>query len=64
MIFRTGDLQPENIESLALHAMVSLNLLPFAAQHWPRFYSFHGLMGLGNKKTKNEESAMVVTSAR
>lgn len=49
-ILRTGDLQPENIESLALHA-ISLILLP-------------GLMRSCNTKNHCEESATVLTSAR
>ena len=49
-ILRAGDLESANTESLALHAMISLILLPFTKPHWSRFYSFHGLMGLCNIK--------------
>ena len=49
-ILRTGDLEPKNIERLALPAMVRLILLQLATPHWPRFYSFEGLMGLCNIK--------------
>ena len=49
-ILRTVALKPENIETLALHAVIRVILLPFAAQHWSRFYSFQGVMGLRNMK--------------
>ena len=49
-ILGTGDLELENIKNLALLAMTSLILLPFAAPQWSHFYSFHGLMGLRNIK--------------
>ena len=45
-IFRTVDLEPENIKTLALRAVVRLLLLPFGVQQWSCFYSFQGLVGL------------------
>ena len=42
--------KPENFKSFALHAMISLILLPLAAPKWSRFYSFQWLIGLCNIK--------------
>ena len=45
-IFRTVDLEPEKIKTLALRAVIRLLLLPFGVQQWSCFYSFQGLVGL------------------
>ena len=42
--------KPENFKILALHAMLSLILLPLAVPQLSRFYSFQALIGLCNTK--------------